>query len=188
MKTQGRSSRHEELLRAIAQEESRLEQIKAEQTDSLGRLGALQAELAALGAEPEIRVRLPLVFEAAAPRTSAEKVARFRSLFRGRDELFPTRFVSNKTGKAGYAPACRNKFVKGVCELPKMKCGECPNQAFIPFDGAATGTAQLEATACGSGTPDPWSHTTKSPVSVSIAVHRKLAGQAMPSSVPNRPR
>jgi len=87
MKTQGRSSRHEELLRAVAQEESRLEQIKAEQTDSLGRLGALQAELAALGAEPEIRVRLPLAFEAAAPRTSAEKVALFRSLFRGRDEL-----------------------------------------------------------------------------------------------------
>jgi superfamily II DNA or RNA helicase len=137
MKTQGRSSRHEELLRAVAQEESRLEQIKAEQTDSLGRLGALQAELAALGAEPEIRVRLPLAFEAAAPRTSAEKVALFRSLFRGRDELFPTRFVSKKTGKAGYAPACRNKFVKGVCELPKVKCGECPNQAFIPFDDAA---------------------------------------------------
>jgi hypothetical protein len=36
MKTQGRSGRHEELLEAIAQEETRLEQIKAEQTDSFG--------------------------------------------------------------------------------------------------------------------------------------------------------
>jgi hypothetical protein len=90
-----------------------------------------------LGAEPEIRVRRPLAIEATAPRTSAEKVALFRSLFRGREEVFPTRFVSKKTGKAGYAPACRNKFVKGVCELPKVKCGECPNQAFIPFDDAA---------------------------------------------------
>jgi hypothetical protein len=61
----------------------------------------------------------------------------FRSLFRGREDVFPTRFVSKKTGKIGYAPACRNKFVKGVCELPKVKCGECPNQAFIPFDDAA---------------------------------------------------
>jgi hypothetical protein len=32
---------------------------------------------------------------------------------------------------------CRNKFVKGVCALPKVKCGECPNQAFIPFDDVA---------------------------------------------------
>jgi hypothetical protein len=93
--------------------------------------------LAALGPEPEIRVRLPLSNEASAPRTSAEKVALFRSLFRSREEGFPTRFVSKKTGKACYAPACRDKFVKGVCELPRAKCGECPNQAFIPFDDAA---------------------------------------------------
>ena len=91
----------------------------------------------ALGAEPEIRVRLPVIVEAPVPRTSAEKVKLFRSLFRGREDVFPTRFVSKKTGKPGYAPACRNKFVKGVCEVPKVKCSECPNQAFIPFDDAA---------------------------------------------------
>ncbi|MCX5732585.1 MAG: hypothetical protein NTY18_14830 [Deltaproteobacteria bacterium] len=45
--------------------------------------------------------------------------------------------MSKKTGKPGYAPACANKFVRGVCDLPKVKCGECPNQAFIPFDDAA---------------------------------------------------
>jgi len=82
-------------------------------------------------------VRLPLVVKVPAPTSPAEKVALFRSLFRGREDVFPTRFVSKKTGKPGYAPACRNKFVKGVCELPRVKCGECPNQAFIPFDDAA---------------------------------------------------
>jgi len=101
------------------------------------RLAALHAELASLGAEREIRVHLPLPVAAPVPRTSAEKVKLFRSLFRGREDIFPTRFESKKTGKPGYAPACRNKFVKGVCELPKVKCGECPNQAFIPFDDAA---------------------------------------------------
>ena len=45
--------------------------------------------------------------------------------------------------KSSYAPACRNKFVKGVCELPKVKCGECPNQAFIPFDDARLDTLFL---------------------------------------------
>jgi superfamily II DNA or RNA helicase len=71
------------------------------------------------------------------PQTPSEKVRLFRSLFRGRADVFPTRFVSRRTGRAGYAPACRNKFVPGICELPKIKCGECPNQAFLPFDDAA---------------------------------------------------
>lgn len=132
-----RSSQRESLLQAIAQEEARLARLEAEQASAKSRLGALQAELASLGAEPEIHVRLSIAIEAPVPKTSADKVKLFRSLFRGRDEVFPTRFVSKKTGKPGYAPACRNKFVKGVCELPKVKCGECPNQAFIPFDDAA---------------------------------------------------
>jgi hypothetical protein len=71
------------------------------------------------------------------PRSPEEKVRLFRQLFRGRGDVFPTRFVSKKTGKPGYAPACTNKFVRGVCELPKVKCGECPNQAFVPVEDAA---------------------------------------------------
>ena len=71
------------------------------------------------------------------PRSPAEKVRLFRELFRGRDDLYPTRFVSKKTGKPGYAPACSNKFVQGVCELPKVKCGDCTNQAFRRVDDAA---------------------------------------------------
>ncbi len=109
----------------------------AELTASRQRLAVLRAELAALEAEPEIRVHLPLGLEAPIPRTSADKVRLFRSLFRGREDILPTRFESARTGKTGYAPACRNKFVRGVCELPKVKCGDCPNQAFIPVDDSA---------------------------------------------------
>jgi len=122
---------------AIAQEEALLATLADQQTDSMHRLAALRTELAALDTEPEIHVRLPMAFEAPIPQTPADKVRLFRSLFRGREDVFPTRFVSAKTGKSGYAPACRNKFVRGVCELPKIKCGDCPNQAFIPFDDAA---------------------------------------------------
>lgn len=71
------------------------------------------------------------------PRTPADKVKLFRQLFRGRPDLYPTRFVSKKTGKPGYAPACSNKFVPGVCELPKVKCGDCTKQAFRPVDDVA---------------------------------------------------
>ena len=125
------------LRHAISEEESRLAILTAEQTESSRRLTTLRAELAALDAEPEIHVRLARASDVPTPRTPAEKVRLFRSLFRGREEIFPTRFVSAKTGKSGYAPACHNKFVRGVCDLPKVKCGDCPNQAFIPFDDAA---------------------------------------------------
>ncbi len=64
--------------------------------------------------------------------SNAEKVALFRSLFRGRDDVFPRRWVNTKTGKAGYAPACHNEWVRGICEKPRIKCSNCPNQAFVP--------------------------------------------------------
>ena len=64
---------------------------------------------------------------------TAEKIALFRSLFRGREEVFPRRWENPKSGKSGYSPACRNEWVRGVCGKPQVKCGECPNQAFVPF-------------------------------------------------------
>jgi hypothetical protein len=60
------------------------------------------------------------------------KIALFRSLFRGREDVYPRRFESRKTGKAGYAPACANEWVRGVCEKPRIKCAECPNRRFLP--------------------------------------------------------
>jgi superfamily II DNA or RNA helicase/very-short-patch-repair endonuclease len=60
------------------------------------------------------------------------KIALFRSLFRGRDDVYPRRFENRKTGKSGYAPACGNEWVRGVCEKPRIKCAACPNQLFLP--------------------------------------------------------
>ncbi|MEO6324282.1 MAG: DEAD/DEAH box helicase family protein [Thermoanaerobaculia bacterium] len=62
--------------------------------------------------------------------TPGEKVALFRSLFRGRDDVFPRLWTNRRTGKKGYAPACANEWVRGICEKPRVKCGECPSQAF----------------------------------------------------------
>ena len=60
------------------------------------------------------------------------KIALFRSLFRGRDDVYPRRFESRKTGRSGYAPACANEWIRGVCEKPRIKCAECPNRRFLP--------------------------------------------------------
>jgi superfamily II DNA or RNA helicase len=61
-----------------------------------------------------------------------EKIALFRSLFRGREDVFPHRWHNAKTGKSGYSPVCGNEWVKGICEKPRVKCSDCPNQRFIP--------------------------------------------------------
>jgi superfamily II DNA or RNA helicase/very-short-patch-repair endonuclease len=59
------------------------------------------------------------------------KIALFRSLFRGRDDVYPRRFESHKTGKSGYAPACSNEWVRGICEKPRIKCAECAHRRFL---------------------------------------------------------
>src|SRR5258705_10331738 len=66
------------------------------------------------------------------PSSSDEKIALFRWLFRGREDVYPRRFESRKTGKSGYAPACANEWVRGICEKPRVKCAECPNRRFLP--------------------------------------------------------
>jgi len=68
--------------------------------------------------------------------SSAAKIALFRSLFRGRDDLYARRFESRKTGKSGYAPACANEWVRGICEKPRIKCAECPHRRFLPVTDA----------------------------------------------------
>jgi superfamily II DNA or RNA helicase len=67
-----------------------------------------------------------------AASSAAEKIALFRRLFAGRADVFPVRWENRKATKSGYAPACANEWVKGICGKPQVKCGECPHQAFIP--------------------------------------------------------
>ncbi len=61
-----------------------------------------------------------------------EKIALFRKLFRGRTDIFPVRWESKATGKAGYAPACGNEWKPGICEKPRIKCSDCPHRALLP--------------------------------------------------------
>jgi superfamily II DNA or RNA helicase/very-short-patch-repair endonuclease len=79
-------------------------------------------------------VRLPVLHQAGANQHSpAEaKIALFRSLFHGREDVYPRRFESRKTGRAGYSPVCGNEWVQGICEKPRIKCSECPHQRFLP--------------------------------------------------------
>ena len=126
----------------IARARARVAELEIERDAEGMRIARLEAEIAALDARPPQRAASPVAptsaapAEAALPRPPQEKLEIFRSLFRGRPDVYPTRFES-AAGKQGYGPACANKFVKGVCELPKVKCGECKNQNFFPADDTA---------------------------------------------------
>ena len=114
-----------------------------------GRIKDVEASLAALDRERaavsrelfRLRTELgepepPPVMEAVPSpgklsRSREEKISLFRSLFGGRDDVFPRFWRNRKAGKQGYSPACANEWVVGVCGKPKVKCGECPQQAFL---------------------------------------------------------
>ncbi|MCD9020247.1 DEAD/DEAH box helicase [Cohnella sp. NL03-T5] len=64
-----------------------------------------------------------------------EKLAVYRSYFRGRDDVYPVRW-SNKQGKSGYSPACGNEWTP-VCQKPKVKCSVCTHQNFLPVTDEA---------------------------------------------------
>ena len=108
-------------------------------------LAALQTEnvrLIALLESHDIEWRLPSpsVAQIREPESSklstAEKVALFRRLFRGRTDVYPIRWEGKTSGKSGYAPACANEWRTGVCEKPRIKCGDCGNRLLIPLSDA----------------------------------------------------
>ena len=66
-----------------------------------------------------------------------DKIALFRSLFAGREDVYPRRWENAGKGKAGYAPVCANEWQRGVCHKPRVRCGACPNQAFVPITDEA---------------------------------------------------
>ncbi len=91
-----------ELLAEIVREESRLTALEGDVETARARLAALRAHLTT--ADPAVTV------------TNAAKVALFRTVFRGREDVFPRRWENDKKGKSGYSPACDNEWEHGLCE------------------------------------------------------------------------
>lgn len=131
-------SRRDELLREIDLEEARLAALKAEMGQSASRLAVLRERLAGERYGQDVKRPQAGSGATAAPVTATDKVALFRSLFRGRRDVFPLRWENKRNGRSGYSPACENEWAYGLCEKKKgpgegrrATCGECPNQAFI---------------------------------------------------------
>jgi superfamily II DNA or RNA helicase len=70
------------------------------------------------------------------PSSTQEKVTLFRSLFRGRDDVYALRWQSS-SGRSGYAPACANEWRPGLCEKPRISCRDCNHRELQPLSNAA---------------------------------------------------
>jgi len=62
----------------------------------------------------------------------SDKVRLFRTLFRGREDVYPRRFESQNTGKSGYRPVCKNEWITGICRKRHVKCSDCPAREYMP--------------------------------------------------------
>jgi superfamily II DNA or RNA helicase len=69
--------------------------------------------------------------------TAAGRVTLFTSLFRGRPDVFATRWESRRAAnRSGWAPKCSNEWEPGLCFKPKVKCAACSQRRFVPFSPA----------------------------------------------------
>ncbi len=112
----------------------RIIQIEAELHDLEARRQRLLSELREIRSS-EKSPELPL--GKAVPETNEEKIALFLSLFGARRDVYPKLWVNHKKRTKGCSPACGNEWVHGLCEKPRVKCSDCPNQAFPPLDDKA---------------------------------------------------
>ncbi|MDO5401043.1 MAG: DEAD/DEAH box helicase family protein [Eubacteriales bacterium] len=65
--------------------------------------------------------------------SSKEKIALFRSLFRGREDVYAKRWHNVKSGKSGYSPACQNEWERGLCDKKNVSCAQCDNRLLKPL-------------------------------------------------------
>ena len=108
---------------------NRLKDIEKEKTKLLNELAVLQdqTQKKTLSASDTLSIKPK-------PIGDEEKISLFLELFTGRTDVFAKLWENKKSGKKGWSPVCSNEWVKGICEKPKIKCAECSNQSFEPFN------------------------------------------------------
>lgn len=111
-----------------------MSKIDAEIAQLRAENSALKALLAMHGiaAPPAMVAAAPVIPRDSSQLSPEAKVKLFRRLFRGREDIYPVRWISKTTEKPGYSPVCANEWRRGVCEKPRIKCSECSHSLFAP--------------------------------------------------------
>lgn len=66
-----------------------------------------------------------------------EKIRLFRSMFRGREDVFAKRWYSLTKEKGGYSPVCGNEWKDGICPKPKSSCSKCDHRLSVALSDEA---------------------------------------------------
>jgi superfamily II DNA or RNA helicase len=114
-------------INTVKEELTALEVKKAELQGRLNRLQGLKQSIA----DDQLPFNQKSESYVTNESTDEQKINLFRSLFRGREDVYPRRFESKRSGKSGYQPVCRNEWIRPICQKPKIKCGDCENRDFI---------------------------------------------------------
>jgi hypothetical protein len=131
--TPDRSEPYKERSERIAREEQRIRELQAEIDRRRAVVCSLRAEGDELG-NGMVSAQNPVATELldSTHLSREQKIRLFRSLFRGRDDLFPRLWVNRKTGLNGYSPACANEWEPGLCGKKgstsakrRSNCAEC---------------------------------------------------------------
>lgn len=112
-----------EIDRQIAETERRLKSIEAERKEVLSTLQDLRRKKEKILHKQSMSSLSETSLSQNSP--SADKIALFRSLFKGREDVYARRWESVRSSKSGYQPACRNEWIRGLCRKPEIKCGDC---------------------------------------------------------------
>jgi superfamily II DNA or RNA helicase len=117
-------------------EKKRIESLEKELERSRDRLDSLCRSLTSISP-----VKTPEELSRSGTLLSvAEKVSLFRSLFRGRKDVYPKRWVSSRTGRSGYSPVCGNEWDPAVCGKTLHRtqgsavspCRSCSHRELLP--------------------------------------------------------
>ena len=99
-------------------------------------ISAIDARLTELEQEKQDLIALRKKLQASKPTSPVsdsfspeQKISIFRNLFRGRTDIFATRW-QNRQGRSGYSVACNNEWAQGICNKPKIKCQDCNQRRF----------------------------------------------------------
>ncbi len=115
------------LIEAIALKETQLAQLDAERQALLETLHDLRQQVSAIDASSSPAPELSSL-------SSDNKITLFRSLFKGREDVYPKLWVSKNGDRKGYMPACANDGVYSLCgkrKTPRVRCSDCKHQAYL---------------------------------------------------------
>jgi superfamily II DNA or RNA helicase len=114
----------------LAEAENELLVIDSKRAELIARIKQLRQRKALHNQPAQPALQLPNV-AVSNQSNQEEKIALFRSLFKGREDVFARRFESVRTGKSGYQPVYRIEWANGVLHKPNNPRAKSSSQDFV---------------------------------------------------------